>query len=264
MQCDRAQELLGAYRDGEVSADERRAISIHLDQCKVCRDILAADERIGQALKARGRATAPLALAERVRLELDRADSLHLPATGTGQGVNRAVSGDSPFPFRLFAQRAAVLLAVSLLSAITTWQVLETRATNSHLERDVVSAHIRALLQDTPVQVASSDQHTVQPWFAGRIDFAPQVKDLAPVGFPLVGGRLDYVADRRVGTLVYKRRLHVINVFMWPEQGAADSASQSTARNGFNLLSWSRNGVAYRAVSDLNLDEMHRLSRELW
>jgi anti-sigma factor RsiW len=260
MQCDRVQELLGAYRDGELSADERRAMSVHLDQCKLCSDILATDERIGQALKARGRTAAPPALAERIRAELDRNDSRHLATTAT----NRLMSGDSPFPFRLFARRAAALLAVSLLSAITTWQVLETRATNSHLDRDVVSAHIRALLQDTPVQVASSDQHTVQPWFAGRIDFAPQVKDLATAGFPLVGGRLDYVADRRVGTLVYKRRLHVINVFMWPEPGAADSVAQATARNGFNLLSWSRNGVAYRAVSDLNLDEMLRLSRELW
>jgi anti-sigma factor RsiW len=262
MQCDRVQELLGAYRDGELSADERRAMSAHLDQCKVCSDILAADERIGQALRTRGRTPAPPLLAERIRAELDRSDSQQLPVSMTSRFMSG--KGNSSRRFFQLAQRAAVLVAVSLLSALITWQVMETRATNGQMERDIISAHIRALLQDTPVQVASSDQHTVQPWFAGRIDFAPQVRDLATAGFPLVGGRLDYVADRRVGTLVYKRRLHVINVFMWPEQGAADSASQSTARNGFNLLSWSRNGVAYRAVSDLNLDEMHRLSRELW
>ncbi len=260
MQCDRVQELLGAYRDGELSADERRAVLAHLDQCKACSALMATDDRIGQALKARGRTTAPPALAQRIRAELDRHDNRQLTTTAT----NRFMSGDSPFRVRHFAQRAAVLLAVSLLSAITTWQVLETRATNSHLERDIVSAHIRTLLQDTPVQIASSDQHTVQPWFAGRLDFAPQVRDLATAGFPLVGGRLDYVADRRVGTLVYKRRLHLINVFMWPEPSMADSTANATLRNGFNLLSWNRNGVAYRAVSDLNLDEMLRLSRELW
>jgi anti-sigma factor RsiW len=260
MQCDRAQEMLGAYRDGELSADERRAVSAHLDQCSACSGLLAADERIGQAQKTQGRTAAPPALAERIRAELDRVDSRSLAASPTG----RFLSGGRASRFRHVAQRAAVLVAVSLLSALATWQVMESRSTAGQIERDIVSAHIRALLQDTPVQVASSDQHAVQPWFAGRIDFAPQVKDLAAAGFPLIGGRLDYVADRRVGTVVYKRRLHVINVFMWPEQGPADSAAQATARNGFNLLSWSRNGVAYRAVSDLNLDEMHRLSRELW
>jgi anti-sigma factor RsiW len=260
MQCDRVQELLGAYRDGELSPDEYRAVADHLDQCRACSDILATDERIGQALKARGRTTAPPALAERIRAELDRNDSRQLATTAT----NRFLSGDRPFQFRHLVQRAAIVFAVSLLSALATWQVMETRGVSGQIERDIVSAHIRALLQDAPVQVASSDQHTVQPWFAGRIDFAPQVRDLAAAGFPLVGGRLDYIADRRVGTLVYKRRLHVINVFMWPKPGAADSMAHATARNGFNLLTWSRNGVAYRAVSDLNLDEMLRLSRELW
>jgi anti-sigma factor (TIGR02949 family) len=260
MRCDRVQDMLGAYRDGELSTDEHRAVSIHLDQCSACSKLLVADERIGQALKTRGRTDAPPALAERIRAELDKADSRSLAASPTG----RFLPGESASRFRQFAQRAAVLVAGSLLSALATWQVMEGRSMTSQLERDIVSAHIRALLQDTPVQVASSDQHTVQPWFAGRIDFAPQVKDLAAAGFPLVGGRLDYVADRRVGTVVYKRRLHVINVFMWPDQGTVDSAAQATARNGFNLLSWNRNGVAYRAVSDLNLDEMHRLSRELW
>jgi anti-sigma factor RsiW len=262
MQCERVQELLGAYRDGELSADERRSVSVHLDQCRACSDILAADERIGQALRRRGSAPAPLALSQRISAELDRSDSLQLSVTAKSAVLSG--KGDETRWFLHLAQRAAVLVAVALLSGLVTWQVMHTRGTEGHIERDIVNAHIRSLLQDAPVQVASSDQHTVQPWFAGRIDFAPQVKELASAGFPLVGGRLDYVADRRVGTVVYKRRLHLINVFMWPAAGPADSTAEATTRNGFNLVSWSRNGVTYRAVSDLNRDEMVRLSRELW
>jgi anti-sigma factor RsiW len=141
--------------------------------------------------------------------------------------------------------------------------VLDMRATDGRMEHDIVNAHIRSLLQDSPVQVASSDQHTVQPWFAGRTDFAPAVKDLAAEGFPLLGGRLDYVADRRVGVIVYKRRLHVINVFMWPAGPANGSDPQAAVRNGYNLLSWTRNGVSYRAVSDLSSDELRTLMQRL-
>lgn len=163
----------------------------------------------------------------------------------------------------LFAQRAAALAAVCILSVSATWWTLDTQNRNGMVERDILNAHLRSLLQDSPVQVVSSDQHTVQPWFAGRTDFAPEIKDLAPAGFPLLGGRLDYVADRRVGVVVYKRRLHIINVFMWPAPTNADRSPQATMLKGYNLLSWSRNGVSYRAVSDLNIDELRMLGREL-
>ena len=127
------------------------------------------------------------------------------------------------------------------------------------LERDVLAAHVRSLLQDSPTQVASSEAHTVKPWFAGRLEFAPSVKDLAAEGFPLAGARLDYIGERRVAALVYRRRLHVVNVFVWPAADAADSTPRALTLRGYNLLTWSRGGIAYWAISDLNMAELQRL-----
>jgi anti-sigma factor RsiW len=160
---------------------------------------------------------------------------------------------------RTFVKTASALAAACLVSVLSTWWVMDHANRTTLFEREVLNAHLRSLLQDSPVQVASSDQHTVRPWFAGRADFAPAVKNLAAEGFSLVGGRLDYVADRRVSALVYKRRLHVINVFLWPSGATADSAARISIRNGYNLVSWSQNGVTYWAVSDLNAEELRAL-----
>jgi anti-sigma factor RsiW len=129
----------------------------------------------------------------------------------------------------------------------------------AQLEQQVLQAHIRSLLQDGPIQVASSDSHTVKPWFAGRVDFAPDVKDLTAEGFALLGGRLDYVDDRRVGALVYRRRLHVVDVFMWRAPGNEEVAPTLATKNGYNLLSWTKGGVTYWAVSDIDANELKRL-----
>ena len=137
---------------------------------------------------------------------------------------------------------------------VTTWSGAHTR-----LDGDIVSAHVRSLLQESPIQIASSDSHTVKPWFNGRIDFAPDFKDLAAEGFPLLGGRLDYIGERRVGAIVYRRRLHVVNVFMWPAPTAEAKPPRMETAKGYNLLSWSRNGVTYWAVSDLNSGELSQL-----
>ena len=156
-------------------------------------------------------------------------------------------------------RRAAALIAVAALSSTLTFALTRSMDANARLQAEVVSAHIRSLLADSPIQIASSDQHTVKPWFNGRIDFAPEVKDLAAEGFALAGGRLDYVGGRRVGSLVYKRRLHVVNVFMWPAATGEPAAPRFAASNGFNTAQWSRNGVVYWAISDLNAGELQQL-----
>lgn len=156
---------------------------------------------------------------------------------------------------RLFAPAAAVV-AACLASVVATWLVLRAADERSQVERDVLSAHIRSLLQDRPVQVASSDIHMVKPWFAGRIEFAPAVADLAANGFPLAGGRVDFVGGRRVAGLVYHRRRHVVTVFMWPADGAQDGRPASLKASGYNLLTWRKAGMTYWAASDLNEAEM--------
>ncbi len=118
---------------------------------------------------------------------------------------------------------------------------------------------MRSLLQESPIQVASGDPHSVKPWFNGRIEYAPEVKDPSAEGFPLAGARLDYIGGKRVATLVYKRRLHVVNVFVWPAPSADDTAPRLIPINGYNLLAWNHGGLTYWAVSDLNGAELQQL-----
>ena len=126
------------------------------------------------------------------------------------------------------------------------------------LRHEIVSSHVRALMENHLFDVASTDSHTVKPWFNGRIDFSPQVVDLKDAGFPLVGGRLDYIGNRTVAALVYKHDRHVINVFTWP-----DNHEQSTPvfahSQGFNIWQWHHNGMAFTAISDLNANSLREL-----
>ena len=127
---------------------------------------------------------------------------------------------------------------------------------------DAVNAHVRSLMADHLFDVQSSDQHTVKPWFLGRLDFSPPVADLAAIGFPLVGGRLDYLGGRAVAALVYERRRHTINVFVFPAGGGDTGPPVQTVR-GFQVHRWSRNGMRFVAVSDLNDVELTAFVRAL-
>ncbi|HUB81053.1 MAG TPA: hypothetical protein VMB03_19750 [Bryobacteraceae bacterium] len=153
-------------------------------------------------------------------------------------------------PWRPIAIAASILLAASAL-----WNValLRSRTGRSELvAEDVFSDHLRSLNGTHLLDVASSDQHTVKPWFAGKLDFAPPVKDVA--GFPLLGGRLEYAGGHPAAALVYGRRAHIVNVFVWPS--AAPSAGVSETRNGYHLRSWNENGMQFWAISDLNDSEL--------
>jgi anti-sigma factor RsiW len=256
MHCDKVQGLLGAYRDGELLPEERRAVAAHLEGCASCSGYLADLDRMGRAIDGLGRTPAPPSLAGRIGRMLDRMDAppAAAPALFSFMTATRR---------KQLALQAAALVVACLASALATWWAVDAFRANDRLEHDIVSAHIRSLIQEHPVQVASSDQHTVKPWFAGRTDFAPEVKQLADHGFPLIGGRLDYAGDRRVGVVVYMRRLHTINVFMWRADTVGEAAPRIAMHNGYTLLSWTRAGITYCAVSDLNAEEMRELQRLL-
>jgi anti-sigma factor RsiW len=153
---------------------------------------------------------------------------------------------------------AVLLLACGVTAAVTTL-VMSRMADIAALERDVAAAHVRSLLQESPIQIASSETHIVKPWFAGRLDFAPNVRDLTAEGFPFAGARLDFIGERRVAALVYRRRLHVVNVFLWPSADGADIAPGDLVHRGYNMLTWSRAGIVYWAISDLNMAELRLL-----
>ena len=236
-------------------------MAAHIEGCRACAAQAADFQRIGRTLAEAGREPMPKALALRVRANLAREAEEDRGGRIAPRRRPRSARR-SPRAVRARARCCGRRRWSPRHACSRRWRRGGSWARlgkTSRLEQEVLAAHVRSLLQDSPIQVASSDAHTVKPWFAGRIDFAPGVKDLAAEGFPLLGGRLDYVGGRRVGAVVYKRRLHTINVFMWPSASPGDAAPRLVARNGYNLLAWSRGGVAYWAVSDLNAGDLGQL-----
>ena len=130
-----------------------------------------------------------------------------------------------------------------------------------HVEQQAIASHVRAMMTGHTTDVVSTDRHTVKPWFNGRLDFSPPVDDLAPQGFPLVGGRVDYLDSRPVAALVYQRRKHVIDLYIWPEKSGDTNRDQ--ALNGFNVIQWSSGGMSFAAVSDLNKAELDQFRKLL-
>jgi anti-sigma factor RsiW len=248
MQCDRARDLIGAYVDGELSGAQRQAIAGHLQSCKACAADAQAIRRMGRQIAVAGPETAPASLTFRIRADLAAAE--------IADGGERTVWRRASAWWNRYGRQAGALGAACAASVLLTVMAVSWWSSNVRLEREIVSAHIRSLLQDSPIQIASSDVHTVKPWFTGRVEFAPQVKDLTPEGFPLLGGRLDYVGERRVGVIVYQRRRHLVNVFIWPAENTAPIAPYGLVQKGYNLVTWSEAGVTYWAISDLNAGEL--------
>lgn len=255
MTCTQPRDLLGPYFDGELVGDERGAMDVHVCSCGVCATELDDLRSLRAGLTRIGRPSAPAVLADRIRRDLAENVS-HRDGRSTLLGSARTR------PRLMWAGAAAA----AGLVAVVTLASLNRIAAPGRLENEVLAAHLRSLIQDSPVQVASAESHMVKPWFAGRVDFAPSVKDLTAKGYPLVGGRLDYVGNRRVAALVYMRRKHVVSIFMW---AASDRAAAAIAPivamtlKGHNILGWTNSGITYWAVSDLNLTELAQLQQIL-
>jgi len=235
MTCQSASPFLGPYLDGELDAAQTADVVRHLAECPACE---AAHQRLA-GLSADLRTLAPrYDASEQLRARI--ATSLRKPAAPAPTPISTRWRG--------WAIAATALLAVSI-----GWNAMQLRSrANADLEQQLLSSHVRSLIGDHLLDVPSTDRHNVKPWFNGKLDYSPDVKDLADSGFPLVGGRIDYIDGRRTAVLVYKRAQHVINLFVWP--GASPAASQ--AENGFHMLCWNRTGMAYCAVSDLNKEEL--------
>ena len=242
MKCEETRELLDAFHDGELQPATRAAVETHLRSCPSCSAALAAHEAVRAKVRALGRTPAPEQLAAKIRKSLTASDA---------EARSKASSAPS---WRAMA--ASHLLAVALGGA-AVFGLVQGRDARSFAIQETVDAHVRSLIDErTLMQVASSDSHNVRPWFMGKLDFSPAVAELDKEEFPLLGARVDYLANRYVAALVYGRRKHRINLFVAPTDGVVGAGIASTARNGYNILEWQAGGLSYRAVSDIDAAEL--------
>lgn len=236
MTCDEAEILLHALLDGELDAGHARDVEAHLATCPRCAAELRAAREMHAALAdANLGYKAPPALRRRIEAALPQPRLTSRRSLLQGFALGSAVSA----------------LAATGLVAIVLRHDDEQRITS-----EVVSAHLRSLQAGHLTDVVSTDQHTVKPWFNGRLDVAPPVVDLTAQGFTLVGGRLDSIDARALGVIVYRRRSHVINLFVAPGTGTAERGVKTETVQGFNIRRWSERGLNYWAISDISADEL--------
>ena len=243
MICQETRNLIHPYLDGELDLVRSLEIEAHLNDCQTCAQAYNELRSLHSAVSDTAlRFEPPAALRNRVRAAL-RDES---------EVTNRSsrLSWGWLIP--------AVSCAVLVIIAWSLFALLSRRSTSDLVAQEIVSGHVRSLMEKHLTDVPSSDQHTVKPWFDGRLDFSPPVKDLASAGFSLVGGRLDYIGNRTVAALVYQHRQHYINVFVWPSTGPSDASERALVRQGYNLINWTNTGMNYWAISDLNLAELQQ------
>jgi len=249
MDCTQIRQQLDAYEDGELDAVRARELEAHLLGCPDC---LRAEERLTDLRNAvRKHATYHPAPAE-----------LREAAIALARPRESRTRGGVTLRWWQLGGLLSASASVAALCALVALHVASPTI-EQQMAAELVNDHIRSLAQDHLLDVASTDQHTVKPWFAGKLDYSPPVRDLADAGFPLVGGRLDYVDGRLVAALVYERRQHRINVFVWPATRGAARSEHLANVNGYNVIGWRDEGMDYWAVSDLNSAELEELKAGL-
>jgi anti-sigma factor RsiW len=238
--CADQELLLGGLIDNELDAANVAMVEAHIARCEGCREELERLQALRNLLRAEGvRHAAPDGLSRRItalpELAAPRAANDNRLLRWLGPGVVGAL--------------AASLAMIAFVPP----------GADSIVDQEIVSSHVRSLQPGHLTDVQTTNQHIVKPWFNGRIDFSPPVPELADAGFPLAGGRLDSIDGKTVAAIVYHRRLHTVNLFVWP---AKDGGERSFVKDGFAVKEWSRNGLRYAAVSDISpaeLQQFHKL-----
>lgn len=267
MDCRRFLELLHPWLDGELDLVHALEMERHSDGCDACLAETAAVRDLKARLSQGALAfAAPPGLAARVRASLPSASPARPSAGGSEGAAKGPDSGGSESrarrPWNRSRAGAAVLVSALILVAIAGFW-----AAQAGFRRDaageMVACHVRSLQADHLFDVASTDRHTVKPWFTGKLDFSPPVADFSEEGFPLVGGRLEYLGGHPAAALVYRRHLHIINVFCWPAAGEAQGRETAKTLRGYHVVLWGRDGFRFGAVSDLNPEELGQFVRLL-
>jgi anti-sigma factor RsiW len=248
MTCEEARILVNAYVDGELDLAKSLEVEAHLNGCPAC----ATEQANLRVLRAGLRDSvfyypAPARLEERVRSTIYNA--------GRTSGKSRFATGRY-----VWAGAAAAAAAVIVMIGLSGLPPFSPRGEDL-TTREVVDDHLRSLEENHLTDVLSSNQHTVKPWFDGRLDFAPPVQDFAAQGFPLIGGRLDYLDNRPVAAIVYRRREHIINLFISPAEHETDTEPQSRVQSGYNIVQWTKSGMSYWAVSSVSSGELEKFAQ---
>jgi anti-sigma factor RsiW len=257
MTCETARALIHGYADGELDLERSLEIERHLAECAACTAALREIRVMRSGLRSGAVAfDAPEELRAKIRDAIGdarRAEGVASLRSSSRPGVlsrspSRWVGG-------AFAA-AAVLMIIVLAGGLRR----SASSTDDLIGSEIVASHVRSLMADHLADVISTSQHTVKPWFDGKVDFAPTVEDFAAQGFPLTGGRLDYADGRPVAALVYHRNKHIINLFTWPIADVRETELEPEQRQGYNLVHWDKGGMAYWAVSDLNGAELSKFA----
>jgi anti-sigma factor RsiW len=268
MNCEEATKLMDGYLDGELDPITSQTIEQHLRECPNCDQ---AYKTHGSLIRAIGDAApyykAPAELRERIQSSL-REEIAELPTRNVARDTQPLFPRRQPRPrailwetsWNWLALAAAIIFAAII--ALTLVPRLQRPGADQFLATQLIASHVRSLMVNHLTDVASSDQHTVKPWLDSKLDFAPAVVDLASEGFPLVGGRLDYLDNRTVAALVYQRRKHFINLFVWPAAPDATRAPKTMTRQGYQLLHWADSDFDYWAVSDVNANDLQTFKQQ--
>jgi anti-sigma factor (TIGR02949 family) len=248
MQCNDCREALNAYIDGELLPERGESVRDHLASCVDCKReydaLMAVSASIKESLV---QYAAPAQLEDRIRKAVAADDF-------GGDRSPRRIT-------RRWPQLAAAGILIALASSGLTYAIASRSSGTTTVADQVVASHIRSLMPGHLTDVASSNLHNVKPWFAGRIDISPVVPSLDTAGFPLVGGRLDYVDGRPVAALVYMRRQHVINVYSWPTAAPSTTARRLADSHGYHVINWRNAGAELWAISDVDPQELERFVR---
>jgi anti-sigma factor RsiW len=255
--CDDSRAYLPAYMDDELGVAESLLVQKHLYQCGECRRIQDQQQALRTALRDPELAAHPSAdFSKRLQAAVRQAAKEEARA--------QRPSWFEALRFGSFRWITAVIALVLTTAPGALFVMNRLRTSQDQLIASAVLAgHIRSLQANHLVDVPSSDRHTVKPWFQGKLDFSPPVPDLSELGWTLIGGRLDYLDGRPVAALIYKRRMHNINVFLWPNHGSVDDVIRQEDAQGYQILHWNAAETTYWVVSDLNNAELLQLGRAL-